>query len=32
MADLVPLYETSRSDSLAAAESHAKKLAVRTAA
>ncbi|MFJ4561710.1 FMN-dependent NADH-azoreductase [Streptomyces massasporeus] len=32
MADLVPLFETSHSDSLAAAESHAKKLAMRTAA
>ncbi|WP_031111965.1 FMN-dependent NADH-azoreductase [Streptomyces sp. NRRL S-146] len=32
MADLIPLFETSRNDSLAAAESHARKLAMRTAA
>lgn len=32
MADLVPLYEASRTDSLAAAESHAKELATQLAA
>jgi FMN-dependent NADH-azoreductase len=32
MADLVPLFETSRAESLAAAESHARELVMRLAA